>query len=129
MTVARSLGVFIGTDDTTGVTITNNSTTTGSEIDLLGADTNEGHIRLFLRYTGTTAAGTINVTIYPSRVSGKPYADQAPVNASIVPINGTQYVFLGDWPISRFMTGKVLNNAIGTSLTNLTLGYELFVES
>jgi hypothetical protein len=126
MTIARSAGVFLGTDETTGITITNTSTTTSSEIDVLGGDTSEGRLRLYLKYTGTAAAGTIDVTIYPARLTTKSYAAQQPLVASPIPINGTESIFLGDFPVSRFMLVSVKNNAVGASITNVTVGYELF---
>lgn len=126
MTIARSAGVFLGTDETTGVTIANNATSTSSEIDLLGNDTSEGRIRLYLKYTGTAAAGSIDVTLYPSRVTTKSYSAQQPLAGSPIPINGTESIFLGDFPVSRYMTVSVKNNAVGASLTNVLLGYELF---
>jgi hypothetical protein len=129
MTVARSAGVFLGTDETTGVTITNSTTTTSSEADLLGNDTSEGWIQLYLKFTSTVTAGTLDVKIWPSRVSGQGYSDQAPIVASYAPINGTQKIYLGQYRVSRRMTASVTNNATGASATNVTLGYELFQES
>lgn len=129
MTVAQSTGVFIGTDETTGVTIANNATTTSSEIDLLGGTTSEGWINLFLKITSTVAVGSLDVKIYPSRVTGQAYSDQAPIVASLVPTNGTQKFFCGQIKIGRYMTASVTNNATGANATNVTLGYELFKES
>ena len=126
MTVAQSTGVFIGTDETTGVTVANNTTTTSSEIDLLGGTTFLGEANLFLKYTSTVTAGTIEVTLYPSRVTGQAYADVAPQVLIIPPINGTQKVYIARFPVGRYMNATVKNNATGASATNVTLGYELF---
>jgi hypothetical protein len=129
MTVARSTGVFLGTDETTGVTIANNATTTSSEIDMFANNTSEGWIILYLKFTSTVTAGTLDVTLYPGRVTGQDYADQAPVVASWAPINGTQKIALGQFQVGRFMNASVKNNATGASATNVTLGFELFQES
>lgn len=125
MTVAQSTGVFLGTDETTGVTIATTATTTSSEIDLLGGTASEGEILLYLKFTSTVTAGTVDVKLYPSRVTGQAYSDQAPIVASFAPINGTQKIFLGLFKIGRYMTASVNNNATGANITNTTLGYEL----
>ncbi len=129
MTVARSTGVFLGTDETTGVTISNNASSTSSEIDLLGNNTSEGFLQMYLKFTSTVTAGTLDVTMYSSRVTGQAYSDQAPVIGSWAPINGTQKIMLTLVKASRYVTTKVTNNATGASATNVTQGYELTVES
>jgi len=129
MSVARSAGVFVGTDETTGVTIATTANSTSSEIDLLGNDTSEGWIQLYLKFTSTVTAGTMDVVLYPSRVTGQAYADSAPTVVSIAPINGTIKFYAGQFKVSRYMTAKVTNNATGANATNVTLGYELFKES
>lgn len=129
MTVARTAGVFIGTDETTGVTIATTANSTSSEIDLLGDNASEGWIQLYLKFTSTVTAGSMDVVIYPSRVTTKAYPDQAPIVASFAPISGTQSIYCGQFRVSRYMTAKVTNNATGANATNVTLGYELFKES
>jgi hypothetical protein len=129
MSVALAAGVFLGTDETTGVTITNNSTTTSSEIDILGGATSEGYFALFLKFTSTVTAGTMDEVLSPSRVTGQAYVDQSPVIASFAPINGTQKIPCGSFQTSRYMTCSAKNNATGASATNVTVGYEKIVES
>ena len=129
MSVLESAGVFIGTDETTGVTIATTATTTSSEIDMFGGTTSEGWINLFLKFTSTVTAGTMDVKLFPSRVTGQAYSDQAAIIASWAPINGTQKIFLGQFQIGRFMTASVTNNATGANATNVLLGYEMFKES
>jgi len=126
MTIARSTGVFLGTDETTGVTIANNTTTTSSEIDLLADNASDGEVDLFLKFTSTVTAGTIDVAIWPSRLITKSYPDQAPLVMSVAPINGTQSIFIGRFKAARYMTASVRNNATGANATNVLLGYELF---
>jgi hypothetical protein len=126
MTIARSTGVFLGTDETTGITIANNATSTSSELDLLGDNASDGEIDLFLKFTSTVTAGTLDVTIYPSRLTTKTYPDEAPLILSVVPINGTKSVFIGRFKVARFMNASVKNNATGANATNVLLGYELF---
>lgn len=129
MTVARSSGFLIGTSTTAGDTIANNATDTGTEVDVLGNDTSEGWAHFFLYYTGTVAAGTIDVSIFYSQVTGKTAQDQSALIAQVVPINGSQKIYLGMFPVSRYMIGQIKNNAITASLTNAVLGYELYKES
>ena len=129
MTVAESAGVFLGTDETTGVTIANNANTSSSEIDMLGGTTSEGWINYFLKFTSTVTAGTMDIKLMKSRVTGQAYTDQAAIVASWAPINGTQKIGLGEFQIGRFMTANAANNATGASATNVTVGYEQFKES
>jgi hypothetical protein len=132
MTVAHSAGVFLGTDETTGITITTTSTTTSSEIDLLGDDASTGEINFFIKFTtGTGALATVDVALFASRIASNAYPDFAPLVWSVVPtaisttykawINGPAYRF----PVGRRMTCSVKNNNAG-SITNVTVGYELF---
>lgn len=126
MTIARSTGVFIGTDETTGVTIATTATTTSSEIDILGDNASDGELDLYVKFTSTVTAGTIDVAIWPSRLTTKAYPDQAPLVLSVAPINGTQSVFIGRFKTARFMTASVKNNGTGANATNVLLAYELF---
>lgn len=125
MTIARVDGALVGTDETTGVTIANNAANTLAETDVLGSDAAAGQMALYLKYTGTAAAGSIDVTLYYGRVTTQDYEDQAPVIASYVPISGTQKIFLGWFTVTRYMVGQVKNNAIGANITNVALLYEL----
>jgi hypothetical protein len=125
VTVARTVGALVGTDETTGVTIASNATTTGSEVDLFGNATSSGDFALYLKFTSTVTSGTLDVTIYPGRVTGQDYADQAPLVASFSPINGTQKCFIGWFKAARFYVGSVKNNGTGANATNVTLGWEL----
>lgn len=129
MTVARSSGFLLGTAVGTGVTITNTSTSVGSEVDVLGNDTSEGWVNLFLYYTSTVTAGSLDVTIFYSQITGDEAEDQSSLVASITPANATQKIFIGSFPVSRYMIGQVKNNATGASATNVSIGYELFKES
>jgi hypothetical protein len=129
MTVAYSAGVFLGTDETTGVTIANNATTTSSEIDMFGNNTSEGWIRLYIKFTSTVTAGTMDMQLYSSRVTGQPYADQAPVIGSYAPINGTQKIQVQDFKLTRFQNQATKNNATGANATNVTVGYNQTLES
>lgn len=126
MTVARSSGVALGTDETTGITITNTTRTASSEIDFLGNDTSAGEVEIFLKFTSTVAVGTVDVDVSGARITGQDYTDVPRIVAQIVPINGTQKVSLGRYPIGRYGVWAVTNNATGASITNVTLGYEEF---
>jgi hypothetical protein len=128
MTVAHSAGVFgsLGTDETTGVTIASASTTTSTEKDFLGDDTSFGRIRLYLKFTSTVTAGTMEVRLWGSRITAQDYGDLPPLAGIVAPINGTQKVDLGWWDVARFMKASVFNNGTGANATNVLLGYELF---
>jgi hypothetical protein len=129
MTVARSTGAFVGTSETVGVTIASGSNTNGSEVDMFGNNTSEGWFNLYLAFTSTVTAGTLNVTLYYGRVTGEEAQAQANIVASFAPINGSQIIYCGAFQASRFMIGNVANAATGANATNVALLYELFQES
>jgi hypothetical protein len=129
VTVALTSGALLGTNETTGVTIANNATSTGSEIDILGNNTSQGFSFLFLKLTSTVTAGTLDVQCYPSRVTGQAYSNIAPIIGSFAPTNGTQQIPMGTIQIARYMTAAVKNNATGASATNVFVGYTAFAAS
>jgi hypothetical protein len=129
MTVARTSAFFFGTSETVGVTIANNATQTGSQVDVLGNNTSEGWLFLYLYYTSTVTAGSLDESLFTGQDTGQTAQDQAPLAASIVPINGTQKIQLTTFPAARFMIGQTKNNATGASATNVSLGYDLYQES
>jgi hypothetical protein len=125
MAITRSTGALIGTDETTGDTITNTSTDTGAEVDVLGDNTSIGEVEIYLVFTSTVTAGTLDITINKRRVTGQAYA-KVSAELSVAPINGTQKIPLGRRPASRYMQASIKNNATGASATNVSLLYELF---
>jgi hypothetical protein len=96
---------------------------------MFGNDTSEGWINLYLAFTSTVTAGAINVTLYYGRTTGLEAEQQANIVYSVAPINGSQVIYLGQFPCSRFMIGVVQNSGTGASATNVSLLYELFQES
>lgn len=132
MTVARTAGALIGTSESSGVTVANNASTTSSETDFLANNTSEGWIRLYLAFTSTVTAGTLDESFWSSRVAGTAATATPPIIASVAPINGSQIFgpeVIGIFRIGRYATFKVANNATGASATNVFLGYELIQES
>lgn len=129
MSISRTTGAFLGTSEGTGVTIANNATSTGSEIDLLGNNTSQGWIANYLDFTSTVTAGTLDIKQWSDRVTGQSYVNQAPLIASWAPINGTQLIQIGIAQATRFMLVSATNNATGASATNVFVGYELFQQS
>lgn len=125
MGIARSTGSLKGTDESSGVTITNNSTDSGAEVDVLGDNASAGDVNLYLVFTSTVAVGSLDVTINRRRLTGQGYV-QASAQFSVSPINGTAKYYLGRVPASRFMAADVKNNATGASATNVSVLYELF---
>ena len=114
MSVTRSTGALLGTDESTLTAIANNATSTGSEVDLLGDNTSVGDAWIYLVVTSTVAVGTVDLKLTNRRVSGQAYSKVA-FDRSIVPTNGTQKIPLGRIPVSRYMNCEVRNNATGAS--------------
>ena len=125
MPIARSTGALIGTSESSLQAVANNATATSSETDLFGNNTSQGWVNLYLVLTSTATTGTFDETFYPSRVSGSPYASLAVLVGSVVPISGTQDVFLQPYSVGRYMTAAAKNNATGAS-GSVFFGYELF---
>ncbi len=125
MAIARSALAFLGTDETTGVTITNNSSGSPSEVDVLADNTSTGTLNLYLVFTSTVTAGTLDVRFSPRRVTAATYVARN-YQWQVAPINGTQKFFLGTVQACRFAIVDVLNNATGASATNVAVLGELF---
>lgn len=126
MAIARSSKVFIGTSESSGDTITNNSTDTGSEVDVLGDDSSGGWIDLYAVFTSTVAVGTLDFNIVKERVSGQSSVDNPSRTISIIPANATKKVFLCTLPASRYMLVTVKNNATGANATAVFVGGDLY---
>jgi hypothetical protein len=126
MAVTRELPVLLGTDESTGATVSNNTTSTGSEQDILAGTVSFGFAHAYLKYTSSAAAGSVVVKLSAVRVSGQTYAVTPLKTVTFTPINGTERRFLGTIPVSRLMVGSVQNLAVGADLTNVFLALELF---
>jgi len=124
MAILRSTGVLIGTSETVGDTIANNATDTGAEVDVLGDNTSAGDMEIYLVFTSTVTAGTIDIKINSIRVTGQVYSKVA-FERSFTPINGTQKIPIGRVPAARFMNAEVKNNGTGANATNVALLYTL----
>jgi hypothetical protein len=124
MSIARSTFAFLGTDESTGVTVANSSVTSGSEVDVLGDNTSTGTLDLYLVFTSTVTAGSLDVRLNPRRVTGQAYTARS-YQWTAYPISGTQKFFLGTVKASRFMSVDVNNNATGASATNVAVLAEL----
>lgn len=124
MSIARSTGALIGTDESTGDTIANNATDTGAEVDILGDNTSTGDLEIFLVFTSTVTAGTLDIKINSRRVTGQAYS-KVSFERSVAPINGTQKIPLGTVRASRYMNAEIKNNGTGANATNVALLYAL----
>ncbi len=125
MAIARSTLAFLGTDETTGASISNGATSSGSEVDVLGDNTSSGELEVFLCFTSTTTAGTCEVTINKRRVTGAAYkAVTGQPDYVAIPTNGTQKIPLDRIPASRYMQVDVKNNG-GAGFTNVAVLGEL----
>lgn len=124
MSIARSTLALLGTSESSGATIANNATSSGSEVDVLGDDTSTGMLSLFLVFTSTVTAGSLDVTFNPIRLTTQAYKSRA-AQWSVSPVSGTKKYFLGTVRASRYASADVLNNATGASATNVAVLAEL----
>lgn len=128
MTIARTRTVRIGTDETTGVTIATTANSETSEIDWAGSDTAATEVLLWLKFTSTVTAGTVDVAIRTRQnTSGGAFGEVNPLTFAFAPINGTQNIYVGRFWVSRYGTLRVLNNATGANITNVLLVEEKLV--
>lgn len=116
---------LLGTSESSGDTIASNATDNAAEVDVLGDNASAGEIELYLVFTSTVTAGTLDIMVNKRRVSGQNYQGLS-ANFSVAPINGTQLVPLGRMSVSRYMQVSILNNATGASATNVSVLGELF---
>lgn len=126
MAIARSTTslAFLGTDETTGVSISNNAVSNGSEVDVLGDNASTGTLDLYLVFTSTVTAGSIDIRFNPRRVTGQSYQARS-YQWSVAPINGTQKFYLGTLKANRYASVDANNNATGASATNVAVLGEL----
>lgn len=127
MAITRSTGVLIGNDESVGVTVANNATSSSPLVDMLGDNASDGMVWLYLVFTSTVTAGYIQLRFNAGRRanSGVEEYQKTAYEISVAPISGTQKVPLGVRPCSRYLAVDVLNNATGANATNLMVGYEL----
>ena len=128
MTIARSTGVLLGADETTGVALAAGVTTTGSEVDVLGNDASVGELVPYLRVTFGAVAATagLNVKLNNQRVSGAGYSEQTYSLSVAAVASTTVKVPLPRRSASRYLSATVQNTDATNGVTNLTVGYELF---
>lgn len=125
MSIARSTLALVGTDESTGDTVANNGTDGAAEVDVLGSGDNAtGTLDLYLVFTSTVTAGSLDIKYNPRRVTGQAYKARS-AQWSVPPINGTQKFFLGTVKANRYAQVDVLNNATGASATNVSVLGEL----
>lgn len=124
MAIARTTIALLGTSESSGDTIANNATDAGSEVDVLGNDTSTGTLDLYLVFTSTVTAGSLDVKFNPRRLTTQVYKARA-AQWSVAPINGTQKLYLGTVKATRYVQVDVLNNATGASATNVAVLGEL----
>lgn len=130
MSIARSTTAlaFLGTSESVGVTIANTATSSGAEVDVLGDDTSTGLLNLYLVFSSTVTAGSLDVTFNPRRLTGQAYKARS-AQWSVAPISGTAKYFLGTVQAPRFGSADVLNNGTGANATNVAVLGELFKAS
>lgn len=117
---------LVGTSETVGVSIATGVTTTGSETDVFGNNQTEGWAHVFLAYTfpnsAPTAGGQVQVTLIPSSSTGHAASSGIQVFFGELAIqNTTRLVYCGIFQLARYMTGQIINNATGQTITNASL--------
>jgi hypothetical protein len=130
MTIARTRTVRIGTDETTGITIATTANSETSEIDWPAGDAAMAEIILWLKFTSTVTAGTVDISVRTRQnTAGAAFGDKNPITLSYAPINGTQNIYVGRFWVPRYGTIRVLNNATGANITNVLVVEEKIVYS
>lgn len=127
MTIARDSAVetFLASG-----TVANNATGTGTAVDILGDNTSEGYIDVYLTFTSTVTAGSIDVKLWPSDTTGgSEFSDDAPIVGSFAPKNGTKHCFVGTFLAQRKMNASATNNATGANATSLSITFILVKRS
>ncbi len=129
VTIARSTGALLGTDETTGVSLAVATAVTSSEVDILGDNTSSGVLNLYAVFTGTGLA-SFTVAVNARRLTGQGYVNYGTdgPNPVIIQVNlavaGVAVkVFLGRFESPRYATVTVTNGPV--ALTNLAILYEL----
>ncbi len=127
MTIARSRGALLGTNEGTGVTVAAGTTTVGAVTDVLGDDTSTGVVGLFVAFTPPASGASVRleVKLIGSRGAGTSYTELAAdkvVATGGVTVN--QRVYLGRFAISRYMAAEV-RNAETADVTNVSVLFEL----
>ena len=130
MAIAATRTARIGTNETTGVTIATTANSETTEIDWAGNDTSMVEVDLWLKFTSTVTVGTVDIAIRTRQItSGAAFGDVNPLTFSFAPINGTQNIYVGRFPVSRYGTIRVLNNATGANITNVLVSERKYVIS
>lgn len=124
MSVVRSTGALIGTNESSGVSVAAGAfASPAAEVDLLGDATSLGTLSLYAVWTAAAGAtGVIRVTLKRNRVTGQTYPSEEfwefPASLS----GGKKY--LGMVPCGRYGQAT-LENRSSVALTNAAVLYEL----
>lgn len=111
----------------TAGTILNNATFTSAEQDTVGDNNSEGKGFIYLTYTGTAAAGKIDVTIAMGPTSGGESTTRLVLLNSFTPISGTETnILMGGQYFDRYWLLIIKNNAIGASLTSVSATFSFY---
>jgi hypothetical protein len=129
MSIARSTGALLGTDESTGVSVASAASSAGNEVDILANNTSRGLLTLYLVFTPTTApdaGGIVSVDYFDARVTAQPVTPPQvfPVATGGMPAAVVQKIRLGAVKPSRY--GKItFRNGSGSALTNVAVLYAL----
>lgn len=127
MTVARSTGAFLGTDESSGVSVAAGETKTGDEVDVLGGTDSFGDVHLYLVAT-TTGNARMTLSLNRRRATGSAYSQPQREKIQVdLPGAASHKVYLGLFPAARYMNIVLVNETAPYSgaMTNVAVLYEL----
>jgi hypothetical protein len=116
MAILRQLNPLIGTNTTSGVTIANNGTSNGAEVDFFNDNTSVGDIWVYVWLSAAVTSGSIDIYINNRWNTGLAFKAQNPTY-SISSSAAGALIPLGRRAIDRFAQVDVTNNATGASIT------------
>lgn len=109
---------FIGTNETTGVSLANAASSVSSIVDVLGPNA-DGMLWLSVNVTFPSSSGQLEITLEPQRTNGTDLRQPA-ITIIISANNSTVNQEYGPFPIMRYDRIRVANNGGGT-FTNVAV--------
>lgn len=123
MSVTRSTGALLGTDEAVGVSVANGAIVSGSQVDVLGDNASAGSIDVYLKFSPpSNTQGNVRVTLSQSRILGQSYGVK---NYSIDAAMPNGMAYLGRFQCGRYLTVSVTNALVSGPLSNVSVLYSL----
>lgn len=111
---------FIGTSESSGISLANGASSVSSTVDVLGANA-DGMMWLSVNATFPSSSGQLEVTLEPQRTNATDLR-QAAVTIVITANSSTVNQEFGPFPIMRYDRIRVANNGGGTFTNVAVLG-------